>query len=109
MLGRKTQEIDGASGSPATGQGITNWTYDGDYNVLTMQAVFPGSSTPSQATQYVYGIGTTSGTDLFSNDLIAKVEYPTKPGGSAGAPSTSASDDASYTYDLLAEAKTKTD
>jgi len=109
MLGRKTQEIDGASGSPATGEQLTNWTYDGDNNVLTMQAVFPGTMTPSQTTQYVYGVGTTALTDLFSNDLIAKVEYPTKSGGSAGNPSTSASDDVAYTYNLLGEVKTLTD
>jgi len=38
--------------------------------------------------------------------LIAKVEYPDKSTGSA---STSASDDVSYTYDLLGEVLTKTD
>ncbi|HEY8747733.1 MAG TPA: hypothetical protein VIM11_07155, partial [Tepidisphaeraceae bacterium] len=74
-----------------------------------MQAVFPGTGTPSQTTQYVYGVGVTSGTDLFSNDLISKVEYPTKTGGSAGTPSTSASDDVSYTYNLLGQPLTKTD
>src|SRR6185312_12558563 len=106
MLGRKTQEIDGATGSPATGEAITSWTYDGDNNVLTMQAVFPGTSTPSQTTAYILGIGGTSATNLFSNDVIAKVEYPDKSTGNA---STSASNDVSYGYNLQAEVTSMTD
>jgi len=106
MLGRKTQEIDGATGSPATGEAITNWTYDGDNNVLTMQAVFPGTSTPSQTTAYILGIGGTSATNLFSNDVIAKVEYPDKTTGNT---STSASNDVSYGYNLQAQVTSMTD
>jgi RHS repeat-associated protein len=103
MLGRKTQETDGASGPASSGQSQTNYTYDGDGNVLTMQAVFPGTSTPSQMTQYVYGVGTNVGADLFSKDLLAKVEYPTKSGPSAGQPSSAPSDDVSYAYNLQGE------
>lgn len=107
MLGRATQVIaasDGGSPTNTTDQ-TTNYTYDGDDHVLTMQAVMP-TGTPSQTTAYIYGVGGTAGTSLFSNDLIANVEYPNK---STGVASPSASDDQSYAYDLLGEAKTYTD
>src|SRR5207247_2375648 len=58
-------------------------------------------------TGYVYGIATaSSGSHNFSNDLLAKIEYPDK---TTGAASTSSSDDVSYTYDNLAEILTRTD
>jgi YD repeat-containing protein len=49
------------------------------------------------------------GTNLFSNDLIQKVEYPTPSGTYAGQADTSASNDISYTYDLQRETALKTD
>ena len=58
-------------------------TFTGDDGILTMTAIMP-AGTPSQTTKNVYGIGTTPGTDLFSNDLIATVEYPDKTTGQAG-------------------------
>jgi YD repeat-containing protein len=110
MLGRVAGELDNSTGgSPATGSAITGYTYDGDNNVLTMLAYFPGTSTPTQTTAYVRGIGGTSGTNLFSNDVIAKVEYPIKTGGSAGSPDTSSSGSVSYAYNLLADVLTNTD
>jgi hypothetical protein len=48
----------------------------------------------------------TTGIGLFSDDLVAKVEYPDK---STGAASTSASDDTSATYDLSGGVRTSTD
>ena len=83
----------------------TDYTYDGDNNVLTQTAVMP-SGTDNQTTEYVYGIGTTIGSDLFSNDILAKVEYPD---ASSGAASTAASSDTSYTYDWQGETNTFTD
>src|SRR6202012_4936232 len=84
---------------------ITAYTYDGNGDVLTMTAVMPAGQN-SQATAYIYGVGSTIGTDLFSNDLIAKTEYPDP---STGAASTSASNDVSQTYDHLGETLTETD
>ena len=108
LLGRKDQEIDDSTGgSPATGKNVTNFTYDGDNNILTMQAYQPnGTTSPSQTTAYLYGVGGTAGTNLFSNDLLSKVEYPDPTTGNAG---TAASDDVLTTYDLLGEALTQTD
>jgi YD repeat-containing protein len=110
MLARVVGEIDNSDGgSPATGSAITGFTYDGDDNVLTTVAYFPGSSTPTQTTAFIMGIGGTSGTNLFSNDVISKIEYPIKTGGSAGSPDTTSSGSASYGYDLLGDVLTKTD
>ena len=47
-----------------------------------------------------------TGSDIFSNDLLAKVEYPDATTGDA---STSASDDVTYTYDALGEETSMTD
>jgi hypothetical protein len=52
------------------------------------------------------GVGGTIGTNLFSNDLIAKTEYPDPTTGDA---STDATNDVSSTYDLLGEKMTATD
>jgi YD repeat-containing protein len=44
MLGRTLQESDGIGGGSWVSQ--TNYTYDGNDDVLTAQAVYPGTTTP---------------------------------------------------------------
>ncbi len=107
LLGNTTKTIAAfTDGVPtASTNQTTAYTYDGDGHVLTMTAVLPTGQN-SQTTKYVYGIGATAGTDLFSNDLIAKVEYPDL---STGAASPLAANDVSSTYDNLGEVLTKTD
>ncbi len=101
-LGRVTQTIDDyTNGTPtASSNSTTNYTYDGIGDVLTVQAVMP-SGTPSQTTQYVYGVTTAGGSSINSNDLLAKVEYPDP---TTGNPSTSASNQEAYTYNRLGDA-----
>jgi len=108
LLGRVTQEIDDSSGgSPATGLNVTNYTYDGDNNLLTVQAYEPnGTTSPSQTTQYEYGVGGTSGTNLFSNDLLYRVDYPNPSTGAAG---TTAAQQVTYSYNLAGDTIGKTD
>jgi RHS repeat-associated protein len=105
MLGQQTETIaDYTDGTPTSDSNqTTTYTYDGNGDVITMTADMP-SGTNSQTTDYIYGVGTTGG--LFSNDLIAKVEYPDPSTGDA---STAAANDVSYTYDNLGETLTKTD
>ncbi len=90
---RALRAQDLAASTDGVPTGSTNqatvYTYDGDGHVLTMTAVLPTGQN-SQTTQYVYGIGATIGTDLFSNDLIARVEYPDL---STGAASSSAANE----------------
>ena len=103
LLGQTTETIgawDGTSGATPTSDTnqTTTYTYDGDGNQTSMTAVMP-SGTPSQTTDWVYGVaGGTSG--IFSNDLLSKVEYPDATTGSA---SSAATDDVAYTYDALGE------
>lgn len=116
--GRVTKTIEAYNssvngGNPTSSAGYTDlnrtttYTYDGLDHTLTLTAVQPtsGASTPSQTTQYVYGV-TTSSSDVTLNSLLATVKYPDKSTGSA---SSSASDQNSFTYDALGEVKTKTD
>jgi RHS repeat-associated protein len=102
LLGRPKETISAWDGtgspSPATSSNqITVYTYDGDGNVLTQTAVMP-SGTNNQTTAYLYGTSSTSA--VFSNDLLAKTEYPDLSTGSA---STSAANDETITYNALGQ------
>jgi RHS repeat-associated protein len=101
MLGRTTQTIDDyTNGTPtASSNQTTNYTYNGIGDVLTEQAVMP-SGTPSQTTGYVYGVTTAGGSNINSNDLLATLQYPD---ATTGNPSTSASNEESYTYNALGD------
>jgi RHS repeat-associated protein len=106
LLGQATSTIAAYTGAAPTSDTdqTTLYTYDGDGNETSMTAVMP-SGTPSQTTDYIYGVaGGTSG--IFSNDLLAKVEYPD---ATTGAASTAASDDTTTAYDALGEPVTMSD
>jgi YD repeat-containing protein len=97
LLGRTTQTVQDYTGGPLSNSSdqTTQYTYDGDGNVLTMTAFLPGSS---ETTQYTYGV-TTATSGLNSNDLLASVTYPAN-----GQPNTE-----SYTYNALGEVTGYTD
>ncbi len=80
----------------------TQYTYDGDNNVLTVTADEPGGA--YQTTEYVYGVTTSGGSAIDSNDLLVAVEYPN---ASTGAPSSSSED--TYTYNALGQVTSMTD
>ena len=77
---------------------ITDYTYDGINDVITMEALDP--STVNQYTKYIYGVSPSNGSTLFSNDLLREVEYPDLTSGSA---SSSPANDQTYSYDSLGE------
>jgi RHS repeat-associated protein len=91
--------------TPTTNQ-TTDFTYDGDGNVLRQRAtdVQPGGAVTTEATRYVYGVSAASSfhvippSTLYSNDLLAEVVYP--PGGSGKQPQAEFE---SYGYDALGE------
>ena len=97
-LGRTTQIIqDYTNGTPTSNSNkTTNYTYDGDNDLLTLTAVEPGNA--HETTQYVYGVTTASGSGINSNDILGATEYPDP---STGNPSTSPKE--SYTVDSLGE------
>ncbi|HWE97544.1 MAG TPA: RHS repeat-associated core domain-containing protein [Tepidisphaeraceae bacterium] len=111
LLGRTVETIAGYNagvngGLPtASANQTTDTTYDGLGHALTVTAVMP-SGTPSQTTKYVYGVTTAGGSAVTSNDLLATLEYPDP---TTGSPSTSSSNQETYTYDALGEITGMTD
>ena len=108
-LGRTTTTIqDYTNGVPTTNpntNGTTQYTYDGDNHVLTMTAVQP-TGTPSQTTQYIYGVTSDGGSAVNSNDLLATVEYPDP---ATGQPSTDPHQQVTYQHNALGQVVTMTD
>lgn len=106
-LQRTTETIDDyTDGIPTDSSNYTTaYTYDGDNNVLTVTAVQP-AGTPSQTTQYVYGVTIATGSAINSNDLLAATLYPDPI---TGLPSSSPSQRETYTYDALGEKTSYTD
>jgi YD repeat-containing protein len=88
-LGRVTQTIqDYTNGTETAESNIsTEYGYDGNDNVTSVQADQPGGT--HQKTAYVYGVTTASGSGVNSNDLLSAVQHPDKTNGS---PSSSEQD-----------------
>jgi RHS repeat-associated protein len=104
-LGRTTETIANYTGNPETNNSdvTTEYTYDGDNHVLTLTAVQP-AGTPSQTTEYVYGVTPANGSALASNDLLAAMLYPDP---ATGQPSNNQA--VTYTYDALGQVSSMTD
>jgi len=103
-LGRTTKSVQNYTGNPETSSSdvATEFTYDGDNNLLTLQADLPNGA--YQQTKYVYGVTTAGGSGVNSNDILAAVQHPDK---SSGNPSSSEQD--SYTVNALGQVLTYTD
>jgi YD repeat-containing protein len=103
-LGRTTQTIaDYTNGTPTNNSNVTTqYGYDGNDNLVTYTAVEPGGG--SQQTKYVYGVTTTGGSAVNSNDILAAVQWPDP---TTGQPSCSQED--TYTADALGDPLTYTD
>jgi len=54
----------------------TTFTYTDSHTGLSSSSGGTATVSLNQTTAYIYGVGSTIGTDLFSNDLLAKTEYP---------------------------------
>jgi uncharacterized delta-60 repeat protein/RHS repeat-associated protein len=65
-----------------------------------------GTNSVFQTTQYVYGVTTAGGSEVNSNDLLAKVQYPDKTSGSPGSGTSYAE---VFAYDALGETTSVTD
>jgi YD repeat-containing protein len=103
-LGRTTQTIaDYTNGTPTNKSNVTTqYGYDGNDDLVTYTAVEPGGI--SQQTKYVYGVTTTGGSAVNSNDILGAVQWPDP---STGQPSSSQQE--TYTADALGEPLTYTD
>jgi YD repeat-containing protein len=104
-LGRPTQTIAAYDATINSGQPTdsanqtTDYTYDGNGDITSITAVMP-LGTPSQTTAYIYGVTTSGGSAIDSNDLLGIVEYPDPTSGAA---STSTSNRAFYQYNALGQ------
>jgi RHS repeat-associated protein len=76
----------------------TGYTYDGDDNVTEQIAYNPGGV--NQTTAFVYGVGSGSGSGIFSNDLISTIKYPDP---TTGVTSTYSSQQETYVYNVAGE------
>jgi RHS repeat-associated protein len=103
-LGRTTKTVQNYTGNPETSSSdvATEYTYDGDSNLLTLQADLPSSA--YQQTKYIYGVTTAGGSGVNSNDIVVSVQHPDKTSGN---PSSSEQD--SYTVNALGQVLTFTD
>jgi RHS repeat-associated protein len=103
-MGRVTKDTQAYTGNPETSNTdvSTEYTYDGMSHVLTLQADLPSSA--YQQTKWIYGVTTSGGSGLNSNDIVSAVQHPDK---STGNPSSSEQD--SQTVDALGETLTATD
>lgn len=88
---------------------ITAYTYDGMNRVVTMTAYGADWGDPeNQTTQYVWGVSKygAGASGISSNNLLKQINYPNT---STGLPSTSASQQESFTYNQLGDKLTSTD
>jgi YD repeat-containing protein len=85
-LGRRTRSIANyTGGAPGTSTDVTtNYTYDGNSNLLTLEAVQP-AGTPSQITRFLYAARTATGSAINSNDLLTGKQFPDKVSGTPSA------------------------
>jgi RHS repeat-associated protein len=104
-LGRTVATIaDFTGGAPTNSSNqTTGYTYDGENHVTSMTAVMPTGET-SEETQYIYGVTTSGGSNITSNDLLAATDYPNLSTGVA-----SSGQQESYTYNALGQKTTYTD
>ncbi|MGH9205538.1 MAG: hypothetical protein ACRD1G_03105, partial [Acidimicrobiales bacterium] len=103
-LGRKVKVIENYTGNPetTTSDVATEYTYDGDNHTITIQADEPGGA--YQRTGYVYGVTTTAGDGINSNDLLSAVQHPDP---TTGNPSSSQQD--TYLVNALGDSTQFTD
>ena len=103
-LGRVTEDIQDYTDGTVTDDSnkTTEYTYDGDGNTLTVTVELPSSA--YEETEYVYGVTTSGGSEVNSNDLLAATEYPDP---STGNPSTSSEE--TYTVNALGQTLTYSD
>jgi RHS repeat-associated protein len=103
-LGRVTKTIQDYTDGTVTAEtnATTDYSYDGNNNVLTVQADEPGGS--YQRTAYVYGVTTAGGSAVNSNDLLAAVQHPDP---TTGNPSSSQQD--SFQVNALGQVTQSTD
>jgi RHS repeat-associated protein len=103
-LARVIKSVDAYTGGniSSSSDKTTEMTYDGDNNLVTIQADQPGGG--AEVTKYIYGVTTSGGSDINSNDIVAATQYPDK---TTGQPSSGQQE--TDTVNALGQTKTFTD
>src|SRR5581483_8160949 len=98
LLGRTVRQIAAYSAfAPADSSDVTTeYTYDGSGHTLTVTADLANAG--FETTQYVYGVATSGGNGVNSNDVLAALRYPDP---TTGSPSSSQQE--SYTVNALGQ------
>jgi RHS repeat-associated protein len=97
-LGRtlRTVEAFSAFNPSNNADKTTEYTYDGSNHVLSLQADLVAGA--HEQTSYVYGVTTSSGSNINSNDILAATQYPDPTTGNA-----SSGQQETYTVNALGE------
>jgi YD repeat-containing protein len=103
-LGRVTKSIQDYTDGTVTNEtnATTEYTYDGNDNLLSVQADQPGGT--YQKTAYVYAATTAGGSAVNSNDLLTAVQHPDPTTGNP-----SSSQQVSYLVNALGQVTQATD
>jgi YD repeat-containing protein len=97
-LGRRLGTVQAFSTFNPSGSGdkTTEFSYDGDSNMLTLQADLAGSA--YEQTKWIYGVTTSGGSNVNRNDMLASMQYPNKTTGNP-----SSSEQETYTVNALGQ------
>jgi hypothetical protein len=103
-LGRTLRAVEAFSTFNPSGSGdkTTEYSYDGSSHMLTLQADLANSA--YEQTKWIYGITTSGGSGVNSNDIVASMQYPDKTTGNP-----SPSEQETYKVDALGERTSFTD
>jgi RHS repeat-associated protein len=97
-LGRTLRTVEAFSTFNPSGSGdkTTEYSYDGDSNMLTLQADLAGGA--YEQTKWIYGVTTSGGSNVNSNDMLSAMQYPNKTTGNP-----SSSEQETYTVNALGQ------
>ena len=100
-LARAIKSVDAYTGGNAspTSDKTTGMTYDGDNNLVTVQADQPGGG--AEITKYLLGVTISASSDVNSNDIASATAFPDP---TTGQPASSQQEN--YTVNALGETKT---
>lgn len=97
-LGQVTKTVEAYDGGAITNNTnkTTEFTYDGDGHMLTLQADLVGGA--FEQTKWIYGVSTGTSDSINSNDVLKKMQYPDKTTGNP-----SSSEQETYTVNALGQ------
>jgi RHS repeat-associated protein len=99
---RRTVEAFSTFNPSSSSDKTTEYTYDGSNHMLTLQADLASSA--YQQTKFIYGVTTSGGSNVNSNDILGSMQYPDKTSGNP-----SSSEQETYQVNALGQRTSFTD